>query len=392
MEHDKLNQGLTSAESPSSMSVFDKEQTPIIGYLQHKSFAKLFLLNLFTFNAYRFYWFYENWDAIKTSEKRDILPFWRALFSWFYLYPLFKRIYVAAKEEGYAASISYSLLATLIVVLKLLIPIVTLRIGINFAKHAVDSTNIHTISKVIDNSLLSGMLLWTSLVCIEDLLFWPIQKAINFYNVKLTQAQQALLSNINSPATYFEAPPTRFVILSILTLPLYFIYWQYKNWQAIKRADKSHIWPFWRAVFSQFFIHALFKRITISAKSQGYNKPIPYLALAAVSVIYPLYISFILLLFLRFALLKLGFDFLGLVVVLYKPFVDLASDLARLLLGIPVNYYIFTLFQQAIHYYNAQVVPNYQPRKGFTRGEIILASLGISFYGLLLLVAYYLLK
>jgi hypothetical protein len=48
---------------------------------------------------------------------------------------------------------------------------------------------------------------------------------------------------------YHVVPVWRMVLISVLTSGLYQVYWLYKNWQQIKQADRSDIWPIVRAIF-----------------------------------------------------------------------------------------------------------------------------------------------
>jgi hypothetical protein len=351
MHDNNPNSSLVATDLSSKVELVNQEQTPIIGYLQHKSFAKLFLLNLFTFNVYRFYWFYENWDAIRNSERRDILPFWRSVFRWFYIHALFERIYQSAKQQGYKAEVRCGLFATLIIVLG----IVSYVVEKSIEKHGASLTNVS---------------LFLCLWLVSDLLFWPIQRLINFYNTKLTQTQINLTINFNSPTKYFEISPIRFVLLNILTLSFYFNYWQYKNWQAIKQADKSHIWPFWRAIFSFNFIHVLFKRIAISAKNQGYSKSISYLALAAIRFQVIWLFGFVL----GFAR---AFEMNNEMTTLGRWLIFLFVVMICIILAILVDYFVVIPFQKAVSFYNAKADTTHQSRRGFRRGEIILIILGI---------------
>ncbi len=67
---------------------------------------------------------------------------------------------------------------------------------------------------------------------------------------------------------YYIVAPHKFILLSILTLTLYFVYWFYKNWQLIKEDDNASIWPPVRAFFYIFFTHSLFTDVQNSFKTQ----------------------------------------------------------------------------------------------------------------------------
>ena len=56
------------------------------------SLLKLTVMSLCTFGIYDLYWFYKNWNLIKQRESSDIMPFWRAIFAYFWCYQCFSRI------------------------------------------------------------------------------------------------------------------------------------------------------------------------------------------------------------------------------------------------------------------------------------------------------------
>lgn len=65
--------------------------------------------------------------------------------------------------------------------------------------------------------------------------------------------------------TYFPVSEGKFITLYILSFGLYGVYWFYKNWKLQEAKMDKKIYPVWRAIFSIFFTHALFKRIDQSA-------------------------------------------------------------------------------------------------------------------------------
>ena len=64
---------------------------------------------------------------------------------------------------------------------------------------------------------------------------------------------------------YFPVSEGKFMTLYILSFGLYGVYWFYKNWKLQEPKMDKKIYPVWRAIFSIFFTHALFKRIDQSA-------------------------------------------------------------------------------------------------------------------------------
>jgi hypothetical protein len=61
----------------------------------------------------------------------------------------------------------------------------------------------------------------------------------------------------------------KFLLLNILTMSVYSVYWFYRNWKQIKLADNRNIWPVPRAIFSLFFVHALFADVDRHIKQRG---------------------------------------------------------------------------------------------------------------------------
>jgi hypothetical protein len=56
------------------------------------SLQKLVLMSLCTLGLYQVFWHYKNWEYVKQRENSDIMPFWRAIFSIFFCYSLFRKI------------------------------------------------------------------------------------------------------------------------------------------------------------------------------------------------------------------------------------------------------------------------------------------------------------
>jgi len=66
---------------------------------------------------------------------------------------------------------------------------------------------------------------------------------------------------------YFAVSKTKLIVMSLCTGGIYEIYWFYKNWKLIKERTGQNIRPFWRAMFSIFFCHSLFKSVQSSVNS-----------------------------------------------------------------------------------------------------------------------------
>lgn len=80
---------------------------------------KLVVLSTCSLSLYEIYWFYKNWQLVRARERPNILPFWRAIFAYFYCYALFKSIRECATSLG-VSSIHAGALATSWIVTTLL--------------------------------------------------------------------------------------------------------------------------------------------------------------------------------------------------------------------------------------------------------------------------------
>ena len=168
------------------------------------------------------------------------------------------------------------------------------------------------------------------------------------------------LAENNKPAvaiTYFGISLTRLILLAILTSGLYQLYWFYRNWQAIKKAEQRNIWPFWRAFFWIFFLYSLFKKIYVSAKHHEYPKafPYPYLAVGY-------FVLFIISAFFKLLAYSKG----------YQKEITLFSSAPGLFYTV-----MFLPIQKAINFNNTKLHPNSQLTKTFARGEVLIIAIGL---------------
>lgn len=90
------------------------------------------------------------------------------------------------------------------------------------------------------------------------------------------ELNDAALADVTDAPMFYVVSLRKFTVLFLATLSLYSVYWFYKNWDRYK--DKwpyasevgSTIWPVPRAVFSVFFVHALFREV----KAYGRADPV----------------------------------------------------------------------------------------------------------------------
>jgi len=76
------------------------------------SLFKLAIMSIFTAGIYEIYWFYRNWRIIKVREKSNIAPGVRSVFSIFFCYQCFSRIYKYGAQIGIHSIASPIALAT----------------------------------------------------------------------------------------------------------------------------------------------------------------------------------------------------------------------------------------------------------------------------------------
>ena len=75
-----------------------------------------------------------------------------------------------------------------------------------------------------------------------------------------TVADVPLQASVAEPP-FFAVSLTKLVIMSACTLSLYEIYWFYRNWQYIRRRERSNISPAPRAIFAVFYCYQCFARV-----------------------------------------------------------------------------------------------------------------------------------
>lgn len=63
------------------------------------STTKLVVMSLCTLGLYGTYWFYKNWDLIKTREQSNISPVWRSLLEFLFCYSCLSRIRETAEKN-----------------------------------------------------------------------------------------------------------------------------------------------------------------------------------------------------------------------------------------------------------------------------------------------------
>lgn len=160
---------------------------------------------------------------------------------------------------------------------------------------------------------------------------------------------------------YFSIPPARLALFSILTLGIYEIFWFYKNWEAIKKAEQQKISPLGRAIFTVFYCNSLFKKVLESAKSQGYQNSYSPGWLAT---------AYILLLLIGNGLSRV------------ESF-NVALNLVWLVVAIS-SFIPLLSIQKAINFNNEKIKGDANLKRGFSGGEVALIIIGLIIFLLVL--------
>ena len=139
-----------------------ERDTPDIEYFSIP-LRRLAFLSVLTLGLYEIFWFYKNWQAIKSAEGQKIYPFWRAIFAVFFCYGLFKKVLESAKSHNYRESFSPGGLAAVYICILL----------VSSGMSKIESYDI------------GFNILWLVITVTTFIPLLSVQKAINFNNEKL---------------------------------------------------------------------------------------------------------------------------------------------------------------------------------------------------------------
>tara|TARA_Y100001963_G_scaffold137017_1_gene200279 strand:+ start:345 stop:965 length:621 start_codon:yes stop_codon:yes gene_type:complete len=87
---------------------------------------------------------------------------------------------------------------------------------------------------------------------------------------------------------FYVVSPAKFTLLFWITMGVYDLYWQYKNWYLYREARGEGGLPVLRALFSIFFAPPLFHRMAKEAREAGVEGGAPPTTLAVVYVVFTL--------------------------------------------------------------------------------------------------------
>lgn len=139
---------------------------------------KLAIMSICTFGIYEIYWFYRNWKFLKEKRGYNIRPFWRALFSIFFCYSLFKTVKYYANKTGIQETFTPGGLAAAYILIYIayrlpdpawLISIFTF-IPLLTAQKTINTLNRDQLEKVI-NKKFSG---WNIFGIVAGIIWWGL--------------------------------------------------------------------------------------------------------------------------------------------------------------------------------------------------------------------------
>lgn len=92
---------------------------------------------------------------------------------------------------------------------------------------------------------------------------------------------------------YFTVGTLKFCVMTFLTGNVYALYWFYRNWKVIKERQaesisarrRADIWPFWRALFTQFWLFAMGADFKREAKANGIRLILPVALLGTLNLL-----------------------------------------------------------------------------------------------------------
>lgn len=82
----------------------------------------------------------------------------------------------------------------------------------------------------------------------------------NVYAAPLSNLDQQTYAG--TEPRFYVVSTRKLLVLYFITIGLYHLYWNYKNWALHNRATGEGVWPVPRAIFSIFFTHSLFRDIS----------------------------------------------------------------------------------------------------------------------------------
>jgi hypothetical protein len=96
------------------------------------STARFVVFQVLSFGMYERFWMYKNWKQISLNKKEDISPFWRSLWSIFFVYSLFKETRENIEAKHLKNSLSSGILSTLYIIITLIIILISRAPAIQF--------------------------------------------------------------------------------------------------------------------------------------------------------------------------------------------------------------------------------------------------------------------
>jgi hypothetical protein len=72
---------------------------------------------------------------------------------------------------------------------------------------------------------------------------------------------------------FFARQPQLLLLFMVLSLGTYALYWFWRNWDAVRKANGQKLWPLPRSIFAVFYAWPLFKIMVLQARQRGFERP-----------------------------------------------------------------------------------------------------------------------
>ncbi len=90
---------------------------------------------------------------------------------------------------------------------------------------------------------------------------------------------------VASTQDFYVVSMRKFWTLSIATAGMYFVYWGFRHYQAIREKSQQAMWPIARGIFMIFFFNDLYRRFAVQALSRSRNFTFNHAQYAAACVV-----------------------------------------------------------------------------------------------------------
>lgn len=92
---------------------------------------------------------------------------------------------------------------------------------------------------------------------------------INPYAPPVADLEAGAVTSTQPP--FFAVSPLKLVVMSLATFGYYVVYWHYRQWKAIRAAEKLKLWSFARALFFPLTGFELYPKLQKASEDEGFR-------------------------------------------------------------------------------------------------------------------------